>query len=668
MKKSIKILVMLFIMLVLFAGLGSTAHAYENFVIETYLVLIDVNEDNTMDIEEIIYANFEYASHGIYREIPLRGFFERYADDEFLRTKYSAIISDVEVINQKFTSKRNGNYQNIKIGDKDILVEGMQKYHIKYTLDFGDDGIDDFDEFYLNVIGTDWGTYINKVGVVINMPEEFDEETIGISTGYAGESGSRIVKYKVEDEKIVIHTTDILYPYEGLTVRIELPEGYFINERQRADWTNIFYYGTLSLVLLVMFSWLIFGKDEKLYPSVEFYPPNGLSPAEAGYIVDGYVDTKDVLSLLIYWADKGYIKIAEVKKNDFYIIKLKQLEGGSDYYQQKLFTGLFKSKVKSDYSKLIKLAEQNENLVSLRTYLIERQAKGEELAYIRVKDLQNVFYSTVDGVKRSIKEKYSKKSGSRIFTSESILAKVLVFSVSTLPVFVGNIIVKARDSIYMEDHVMGGLFWCGMLLTLFIIFDQVNARRKSMKTSGVITAGLVFTFLFIAFGFITIAIIGDFAEGGMIGVTATAATFIIAIIASFMEKRTPQVSRLQEKILGLRMFLVNAEQDRIEMLVNENPDYFFNILSYAYVLGVTDKWAKQFEKIVMNNPDWYYSTSMNTYFRPTAFTRSFTNNVNTMRTTMTSRPSSSSSGGSGGYSGGGGFSGGGGGGGGGGSW
>ena len=110
MKKSIKILVMLFIMLVLFAGLGSTAHAYENFVIETYLVLIDVNEDNTMDIEEIIYANFEYASHGIYREIPLRGFFERYADDEFLRTKYSAIISDVEVINQKFTSKRSYNF------------------------------------------------------------------------------------------------------------------------------------------------------------------------------------------------------------------------------------------------------------------------------------------------------------------------------------------------------------------------------------------------------------------------------------------------------------------------------------------------------------------------------------------------------------------------------
>ena len=142
----------------------------------------------------------------------------------------------------------------------------------------------------------------------------------------------------------------------------------------------------------------------------------------------------------------------------------------------------------------------------------------------------------------------------------------------------------------------------------------------------------------------------------------------MGLFAMFMEKRTPETNKLQEKILGLRMFLVNAEQDRINTLVDENPDYFFNVLSYAYVLGVTDKWAKQFENVMMKKPGWYESSHMNTHFMPSAFTRSFTNSVNSMRSTMSSRPSSSSSG-SGGYSGGGGgFSGGGGGGGGGGSW
>ena len=81
-------------------------------------------------------------------------------------------------------------------------------------------GIDDFDEFYFNVIGTEWNTYINNVGVIITMPENFEDEEIGISTGYAGESGSRIVKYKTEENKLIIYTTDVLYPYEGMTVRI----------------------------------------------------------------------------------------------------------------------------------------------------------------------------------------------------------------------------------------------------------------------------------------------------------------------------------------------------------------------------------------------------------------------------------------------------------------
>ena len=36
----------------------------------------------------------------------------------FIETKYKAIISDVDVVNQKFTSKKEGNYQIIKIGDK----------------------------------------------------------------------------------------------------------------------------------------------------------------------------------------------------------------------------------------------------------------------------------------------------------------------------------------------------------------------------------------------------------------------------------------------------------------------------------------------------------------------------------------------------------------------
>ena len=40
---------------------------------------------------------------------------------------------------------------------------------------------------------------------------------------------------------------------------------------------------------------------------------------------------------------------------------------------------------------------------------------------------------------------------------------------------------------------------------------------------------------------------------------------------------------------------------------SDNPEYFYNILPYAYVLGVSDKWMKKFEGITMEAPHWYYS-------------------------------------------------------------
>ena len=96
-------------------------------------------------------------------------------------------------------------------------------------------------------------------------------------------------------------------------------------------------------------------------------------------------------------------------------------------------------------------------------------------------------------------------------------------------------------------------------------------------------------------------------------------------------------------------------------MVNENPTYFFDILPYTYVLGVSKKWIKKFESISLKAPNWYDNDGTFNY----VMFNSFMNN--TMRSATTAMSSSPSSSGGGGSSGGG-FSGGGSGGGGGGSW
>ena len=42
-----------------------------------------------------------------------------------------------------------------------------------------------------------------------------------------------------------------------------------------------------------------------------------------------------------------------------------------------------------------------------------------------------------------------------------------------------------------------------------------------------------------------------------------------------------------------------AEKPRLEAMVKDNPNYFYKILPYAFVLGVSDVWINQFKDIVL---------------------------------------------------------------------
>lgn len=115
---------------------------------------------------------------------------------------------------------------------------------------------------------------------------------------------------------------------------------------------------------------------------------------------------------------------------------------------------------------------------------------------------------------------------------------------------------------------------------------------------------------------------------------------------------------------GYYHFMGNYSLQLILKLVDEDPQIFYTILPYAYVLGVTDAWSKQFEDIALSKPSWYYDPNM-TNFNTIYFMTALNHNMNSYQTNMSTVASNSS--GSGGF-GGGGFSGGGFGGGGGGSW
>lgn len=134
------------------------------------------------------------------------------------------------------------------------------------------------------------------------------------------------------------------------------------------------------------------------------------------------------------------------------------------------------------------------------------------------------------------------------------------------------------------------------------------------------------------------------------------------IPACCMLRRTDEGAKTLAQIEGFRCFLVTAEKEKLEALVEQDPEYFYNILPYTYALGVSDKWIKKFESIAMQPPRWYNGTDVWSYV---LFDRMLRDTLRAANDSMVSQP-----GGKAGsfVSGGGGFTGGGVGGGGGGSW
>lgn len=166
--------------------------------------------------------------------------------------------------------------------------------------------------------------------------------------------------------------------------------------------------------------------------------------------------------------------------------------------------------------------------------------------------------------------------------------------------------------------------------------------------------------------FACIQILGGF-EKYIVCAAGVAVAVLAFIMSFFIRQRTDTGHELKQKINGFKIFLETAEKDRLELLVEENPEYFYNILPFAYALDVSDKWIKNFEGIALQKPVWYYGPT----YTPMTMYHFMHHAMPMAARAMTSQPNSSGSGSSGGMSfggGGGGFSGGGFGGGGGGSW
>ena len=567
----------------------------EGFYIENYDVKIDVDANKSAAITEVIDVFFTSSLHGIYRDIPHQ----------------NASITDIQV-SENYTKSDNGNNSlRLKIGNPNSYVNGRHQYVIKYKYNY----LDNKNEFYHNIIGTDWKVPIHKVKFGITLPKEIGVSDVGLSIGRYGTKGfNGGAYYSVNNHSITGQTERALSPGEGLTVRVKVPAGYF---NKTYNPIGIIVISLIVLLTLASYlTWFVYGKDEPVTPVVNFYPPKGLNSLEVELAYKGTASTKGIVALLIELAHRGYIKITD-NGHQWTLHKLKDYDS-KKVEEKKFFDAIFK------YGN----NEVTENdLTYSKTFYKDCQDIISDINKRR--DL--IFY------KESIS--FSKKLW--MFVCSAGLLLLTVFAISGYNIF------------FIFSNFLLLLFPTIALIVLISIFS--SGKANACSTIFIIVWASMFGGL---------PLLGLLSKNPINSQTlpaiilGLAGLIISGICFCQLPKRNPAGQRLLNDILGLKHFIEVAEKSRLKTLVEQNPEYFYNVLPSAYILDVSDKWIDKFESIMQINPEWYSGAAFNA-----ASFNSFANSA-----VAVSSPSTSNGGVSHSSGGGGGCSGGGGGGGGGGGW
>jgi uncharacterized membrane protein YgcG len=276
---------------------------------------ISISPDGSALVSERITVVFVGQWHGIHRTIPVE--FPGPNGTNYTLFLKVLGVTDEEGDKLKYDSSKSGAYRDLKIYIPDA-VDATRVVNIDYSVRNGVRSFDDYEEFYWNVTGNDWPVSIDHASAFVTLPET---AAGGLrAQAFTGAYGSKQTDAdaQVNAADVSVETTHKLPARGGLTIDIYIPPGAV---KAPSSFTKFCWFLGSNpilflplLTLAVMFGlWHTVGRDPDPGLSVapQYNPPQGMTPAEAGTLLDDSIHPRDITSTIVDLAVRGYIKIEE---------------------------------------------------------------------------------------------------------------------------------------------------------------------------------------------------------------------------------------------------------------------------------------------------------------------------------------------------------------------
>lgn len=335
------------LLLVLLLALAAprAALAQRTLVIESFSADVRVLENGHIEVTETIRPRFSGTWNGIYRSIPVQ-----YHTPQSLN--YTLLL-DIESVTDdegralRYESSRERHYRKLKIWvpeATDTTRTVVLRYRVRNGLKF----FDEHDELYWNVTGDEWEVPIEAAAAQVHLPAGVSGVRAVAFTGGYG-SNEQAATIETSPTEVQVRTVRRLNFREGLTVAVAWNAGLIPRPGPaartasflRSNWAMF-----LPLLALGVMGrlWYTRGRDPRLRPIVPQYaPPDGMTPAELGTLVDNSPDMRDITATLVDLAVRGYVFIEEEKKGANYVFTLRKIPAEKELlpHERRLLRAIF---------------------------------------------------------------------------------------------------------------------------------------------------------------------------------------------------------------------------------------------------------------------------------------------------------------------------------------
>ena len=519
------------------------------YVFENYNIKVKVNTNNVYNIEESFDLKFRKHVDTIKFGIPFR---LKYTREDGKKINKRAVMSNIEV-NEDFELKTEEGIRNLYIGEEDR--EATEKsYNIKYDYDVGKDNIKGKDEFLFYLVN-DRDNKIDGISFEIELPTVIKDEKIY----FLDQHGTRIDSfiYEVNGNKIVGKYDGMINSGVSYAIKVVLADKYFKNTSNNISSVTIMtlFISVLFLAISILV-WFAQRRRDALVKCNSIYFEKPINSLEMGYLYNGAVKDKDIATLLMTLANKGYINVDKTKKN-YRIVKVKDYD--SDDRVEKVF--------------------MNE--------LFKKQDS------ITRKDLVNNVECMKNNIEFKLKD-HQKKN--KLFINPLLSYKVLFWIMIVVIFVLGtiNIFFEYQESAIVVNCILGSI---GFITLLYgMLYEQVKIEKALYIFVGLILiiSPIVLT-KYLAFTQDSIKL-----TAYIIGIISM---IIIVSIAKVMSNRTLYGVKVYNQINAYKKYLNEFNDASKEMKKNKNC--FYEVLPYTFVLGISDKWYHKFMNEDVPQIGWY---------------------------------------------------------------